>query len=270
MKTSTDIKDLLAAQSTVPRFERQLILAHVLDQPRSWLIAHDSDAISEHDACDYHTQLARREQGEPIAYIIGYKDFWKLRFAVNPATLIPRPETELLVELALSARAATPCRVLDLGTGSGAIAVSLADERRQWTVLGSDSSAAALTVARENAGSLPNVTFFQGCWTDALAMQAFDMIVSNPPYVAPDDDHLQELQHEPREALVAAEAGFSDIERIITGSRGVLVSGGTLLLEHGYCQQEAVCRTLQDAGYEHIEKFTDLGGVPRAVRAQMP
>ncbi len=270
MKKCTDIKYLLATRTDVPVFERQLILSHTLDHPRSWLIANDTDAISEHDAQNYHTQLTRREGGEPIAYIIGYKEFWKHRFTVNTATLIPRPETELLVELALSARAATPCRVLDLGTGSGAIAVSLADERRQWSVLGSDISAAALNVARGNSRSLPNLSFVQGCWTDPLALQAFDMIVSNPPYIAPDDDHLQRLKHEPRGALVADKAGLSDIERIITGSQKVLCSGGTLVLEHGYCQQEAVCRTLQVAGYEHIEKFTDLGGIPRAVRAKMP
>jgi len=270
MKTATEIKDLLAAQNDVPRFERQLILAHVLGQPRSWLIAHDSDVISEQDARHYQTRLTRREQGEPVAYIVGYKDFWKRRFTVSPATLIPRPETELLVELALSAQAETPCRVLDLGTGSGAIAVSLADERRQWSVWGSDISPDALAVARQNGRSIANVAFFQGCWTEALSMQSFDMIVSNPPYIAPDDDHLVGLQYEPQEALVATDAGLADIERIITGSRKILVSGGTLLLEHGYCQQQAVCRTLQLAGYEHIEKFTDLSGVPRAVKAKLP
>lgn len=270
MKTVTDIKNLLASESAVPVSERQLILSHVLVQPRSWLIAHDTDAISEVYAHDYHAKLTRREAGEPIAYIVGYKDFWKHRFAVNPATLIPRPETELLVELALSARAATPCHVLDLGTGSGAIAVSLADERRQWSVLANDISASALKVARGNSRSLANLQFFNGCWTDAVAFDSVDMIVSNPPYIAPDDNHLPGLTHEPRGALVSAEAGMSDIESIVTGSRKVLVSGGTLVLEHGYCQQDAVCRTLEVAGYEYIELFNDLGGIPRAVRAKRP
>ena len=270
MKTGTDIKYLLETKTNVPVFERQLILSHVLGQPRSWLIAHDTDVISNADAHDYHAQLTRREGGEPIAYIIGYKNFWKHRFSVNPATLIPRPETELLVELALSARAATPCQVLDLGTGSGAIAVSLAAEQAQWSVIASDISEKALKVAQTNSRSLPNLWFFRGCWTEALASHSVDMIVSNPPYIAPDDDHLPSLKHEPRGALVAAEAGLSDIESIITGSQKVLVRGGTLVLEHGYCQQDAVCRTLQVAGYEHIEKFKDLGGIPRAVRAKLP
>lgn len=254
--------------SSTPQLDCQLMLCHVLKKPRSWLFAHDDAALGEGVMCRYLHMIERRQRGEPVAYIVGFKDFWKSRLAVTPATLVPRPETELLVETALSALPADPCTVLDLGTGSGAIAISLALERRDWTVVASDLYRDALAVAMANRKSATNLHFFQGDWSEAVAGKQFDMVVCNPPYVQPDDPHLDSLSAEPRSALVSEGRGLSDIERVIADVRRILRPGGVLIMEHGADQQRDVHGLLEVCGYVDSALLSDLNGLPRAVKCR--
>ena len=269
MTAEITIHDLLASAPDTPLLERQLILAHVLGKTRSWVIAHDQDAVCELTNSVYEKRLARLIQGEPVAYILGYKDFWKHRLAVNKATLIPRPETELLVETALAAFPDTPKTVLDLGTGCGAIAISLANERPAWHVIANDLSASALEVAKRNAQGSSNITFSRGNWGEAIKPRSVELIVCNPPYIEPGDEHLAELIFEPSSALVSPCKGLHDLYRVIKGARDLLADGGTLLLEHGYNQQDALSEYLQNHGFTHIETYNDLNQTPRAISAQL-
>ena len=254
-------------RSESPLLDCQMLLGHCIGQPRNWLIAHNTDVVCSGIVAKYKAMLDRRQRGEPIAYIIGHRDFWEQQLMVNTATLIPRPETELLVELALSTLPAAACDVLDLGTGSGAIAIALANERRNWDVYASDRSAAALEVARGNARTVSNVRFFRGCWTNAIRSGSFDLVVCNPPYISAQDPHLSVLQYEPADALVSADNGLRDIRDVAQGARRILRPGSALIVEHGYDQPDAASQILLDLGYTDIERFNDPGGLPRAIRA---
>lgn len=255
------------AQSGLPPLEARMLLERVLGKARAWLIAHADEAAGAGNEQAFAAMAERRRLGEPIAYLLGEREFYGLEFGVTPAVLIPRPETELLVELALARIAEDAAvRVLDLGTGSGAIAVALAKARPRARLTAVDVDYAALGVARRNAGRhRVSVRFFCGDWFGALAGERFDLIVSNPPYVAAADPHLAEgdLRFEPRRALVGGADGLDCIRAIVAKAPMHLQAGAWLLFEHGYDQAEA-CRTLLWAqGYREVQSWPDLAGIER-------
>lgn len=263
----------LAAHSDSPRLDAEILLAHVIDRPRTHLLANPEMAPEPAAVQRFRHLVARRAEGEPIAYLTGWREFWSRRFRVTPATLIPRPETEHLIELALErVPAGASCRIADLGTGSGAIALTLALERPSCTVVATDISAAAIAVARDNARQLgvANVEFLCGDWCAALNGRQFDLIVSNPPYIGADDPHLRQgdLPHEPRLALASGGGGLEAIERIVAEAPAHLALHGWLLLEHGFDQAAAVAALLRRHGYTRIEHRADIGGHDRAVAAR--
>ena len=255
--------------------EAELLLSHALGRDRAWLYAHADDPLVATDAVLFHSLLVRRAAGEPLAYIIGRREFWSLDLAVTPDVLIPRPETELLVELALQwVPQNTQMDIADLGTGSGAIALALARERSCARVLATDASVDALTVARGNAERLGirNVEFVRGDWCAGLAERKFDLIVSNPPYIADGDTHLAQgdLRFEPRTALASGADGLDAIRAIVRDAPAHLKPGGWLLLEHGHDQGRAVGELLQANGF--VEAFTalDLEGRERVSVGRLP
>ena len=263
---------LSQAQSLgLDRLDAQLLLLHALGRPaqqRAWLMAHDADELpaaaqSLLDAC-----VQRRAGGEPLAYITGRKEFFGLDLRVDARVLIPRPDTETLVEWALEVlpaqtSAAEPARVLDLGTGSGAIALALKATRADLQVSAVDTSEDALTVARENARRLKlNIDFQQGSWLTGV-QEKYHAIVSNPPYIAAHDPHLEALQHEPAQALSSGTDGLQDIRHIIASAGAHLLPGAWLLLEHGFDQAAAVRELLQLAGFANVQSRQDLNGIER-------
>lgn len=262
--------DLTTAEA---RLEARLLLGRALRKSRAWLIAHDDDPLPAPAVAGYEAWLARRLAGEPMAYVLGEKEFFGRTFAVSPAVLIPRPETELLVELALShARALAAPEILDLGTGSGCLAITLALECPAAKVTAVEASIAALAVARQNAAlHQADVAFVQARWFDGLAGRRFDIIVANPPYVPAGDPHLHQgdVRHEPASALVAGDEGLADIAAIISGARTQLRPGGVLLLEHGYNQAERVRSGLAEMGYVEVASFRDLAGIERVSGAKV-
>ncbi|MET0332353.1 MAG: peptide chain release factor N(5)-glutamine methyltransferase [Dyella sp.] len=248
--------------------EADWLLAHLLGRPRSWLIAHADDVLGSDQKAALEALLLRREGGEPVAYITGRQGFWSLELEVSAATLIPRPETELLVEQALLRLPSNAVlEIIDLGTGSGAIALALAKERPCWKITASDASAAALAVARRNAQRLQlgHVRFMEGDWLGPLAGQRFDAIISNPPYIEADDPHLQrgDLRFEPASALAAGPDGLDDIRRIVDTSRAHLKAHGWLLFEHGWNQGDAVRGLLESGQYTDVFTAKDLEGRDR-------
>jgi release factor glutamine methyltransferase len=260
-----DVRRVLAAatQRLGDRVDAEVLLLHVLDKPRSWLFAHADDVLDTDVQAAYAVLVERRATGEPVAYIIGNCGFWSRELEVTPATLIPRPETELLVELALQRLPRdVACTVADLGTGSGAIALAIAGERPKARVIATDASAAALAVARRNAQrhGMDNVTFVQGDWLLPLADQRFNLIVSNPPYIEANDPHLGQgdLRFEQSAALAAGVDGLADIRRIVIGAREHLQAGGWLLFEHGWHQGAAARALLVAAGYAKVITAQDL------------
>ncbi len=260
-----DVRGLLAdaARRLGDPADAEALLRHALDQPRSWLFAHATDAVNADVQTRYQTLVARRAKGEPVAYITGRRGFWSLDLEVTPATLIPRVETELLVELALTHLPEhTPCHVLDLGTGSGAVALALARERPRAHVCATDFSAAALDVARRNAQQLgiANVEFVHGDWFAPLAGRRFALIVSNPPYIEITDAHLTQgdLRFEPMTALASGVDGLHAIRIIVAAGRSHLAAGGWLLFEHGWNQGAAAREALQSAGYAQVFTALDL------------
>lgn len=258
------------AQSGLVPLDASVLLAHVLGRERAWLIAHADDAL-ERVACDAFFALAkRRRDGEPVAYLTGRREFWGLMLEVSPDVLIPRPETETLVEMALARLPLDePRRVLDLGTGSGAIALAIAHERPQLEMLALDQSEAALAIARANARrlGLARVTFAASDWYSAVPGQRFDMIVSNPPYVAGADAHLGEgdVRFEPRVALTPGGDGLDALRLIVAAAPAHLEAGGHLLVEHGHDQGGAVVQFFRDAGFSAIAAQRDLAGILRVV-----
>jgi release factor glutamine methyltransferase len=266
----TTIRRALAQASLAP-IDAQVLLAHVLGRDRTWLHAHATEPLAVADADAFFKLAARRRSGEPIAYLTGRREFWGLALAVDDSVLIPRPETETLVDCALRRLPIDRAlRVLDLGTGSGAIAIALAHERPRASVVATDSSEAALEIARKNAEQLGlrNVEFVRSDWyetrTGALA-RPFSAIVSNPPYVRAGDPHLAEgdVRHEPPSALTSGRDGLDALRTIIGGAGRHLVPGGSLVVEHGYDQATAVRELLDQAGLTELECLRDLSGIPR-------
>ncbi|MGB3393740.1 MAG: peptide chain release factor N(5)-glutamine methyltransferase [Stenotrophomonas sp.] len=256
------------------RFEVEQLLLHVLDVDRAWLFAHATDVVADAARQHFEQLLQHRVEGQPLAYLTGRRGFWTLDLQVNPATLIPRPETELLVEQALARLPADKLRrVADLGTGSGAIALSIASERPLATVIATDLLGPTLAVAVQNAQAhaLENVWFRRGHWYEALGNDRFDMIVSNPPYIAAGDPHLQQgdLRFEPPPALASGVDGLDAIREIIAGAPAHLVRGGWLLLEHGRDQGEAIRALLQQAGFAEVETVSDLEQRERVTLARL-
>lgn len=257
---------LRSAGARVDMRDAELLLAHVLDKPRSWLFAHGDDILSPHAAERFDALIARCAAGEPVAYLVGRRGFWKFDLAVDAATLIPRPETELLVELALARLASdASLHIADLGTGSGAIALALAHERPHAQVIATDASGDALMVARANAQALglANIEFRHGDWFVPLAGERFDLVASNPPYIADDDPHLQDLRFEPGSALASGADGLDAIRVIARDAPVHLVPGGWLLLEHGWEQGAAVRALLASAGFMQVSTERDLEGRDR-------
>ena len=257
-----------ALSSDEARRDGELLLMHALGVDRAWLYAHGDDSIEATKVARFRQLSRRRASGEPLAYLIGRREFWSLDLQVTPDVLIPRPETELLVELALQRiplRAAM--EVADLGTGSGAIALALARERPLATLLATDASAAALAVARHNAQRLNigNITFAHGDWCAALREDKFDLIVSNPPYIAASDPHLNQgdLRYEPQSALASGAQGLDAIRAIIAAARANLRPDASLLLEHGYDQGVVVRGLFEQSGFTEIFTACDLEGRER-------
>ncbi len=268
------IKEILATKflpgSTTPRLDLELLLAEVLQKPRSFLLAHSELELSCEQAKAFQILYKRRLGGEPMAYILGRKEFWSLVLTINDKVLIPRPETELLVELILQLDNPN-AKVADLGTGSGAIALALAKERPSWQITATDISEDALQVARFNAKKyqMPNIVFYCGDWCQVLPDEKFDVIVSNPPYLAQEDPHLKlgDVKFEPKTALVAGD-GLAAIKKIISQAKNKLRVNGVLALEHGYDQQSAIQKLLQQNGYQEITAYKDLAGIARVVVAR--
>jgi release factor glutamine methyltransferase len=270
------------------RYESQLLLQHVLKVNRAWLIAHESNDVAADIQHEFSSLIQCRIGGEPIAYILGEREFYGLNLAVTPATLIPRPDTEILVEAALGKIPVhettqtldsdlgrnDEVSILDLGTGSGAIALAIAKSRPQSNVVGVDASPAALAVAKKNASVLqiPNVQFLSSNWFSALEGERFNMIVSNPPYIEEADSHLKQgdLRFEPISALASGADGLDDIRRIIDDCLIYLRPQGWLMFEHGYNQAEPVRELMAQAGLVAIETFKDLGGNDRVTIGKNP
>jgi release factor glutamine methyltransferase len=262
------------AGSTTPLLDAEVLAAHLTGKNRSWFYAHPEERLQPEYAKAFRDLVERRAAGEPIALITGTREFWSLTLEVTGDVLIPRPETELLVELVLRHLPRdSACRIADLGTGSGAIALALATELPETFIVAVESSGPALDVARRNAQRLgiehDRVEFRAGDWFESLSNERFDCLVSNPPYVRDEDPHLQrgDVRFEPRGALAAGPDGLDAIRRIVTHAPDYLSAGGVLILEHGHDQQTAVMELLHDAGAS-VDPHADLGGVPRAVVAR--
>lgn len=279
MSSACTLAQALAAAQTLglARLDAQLLLLHTLGKAgteRAWLLAHDGDLLPDELAQQYRQLCLRRAAGEPLAYIVGSKEFFGLVLQVDARVLVPRPDTETLVEWTLEKLAgngqSAGARVLDLGTGSGAIALALKENLPGLDVTAVDASAQALSVARINAErhSLP-VHFILGNWFENVSGH-FDLIASNPPYIASADPHLAALQHEPLEALAAGDDGLNDLRRIIDQAPAHLHPQGWLLLEHGYDQAPAVCNLLVQRGFADVQSRTDLAGIARCSGGRWP
>lgn len=263
----------LNASSDSPRLDAELLLAHALNKPRTWLYQTLSAVVPADAADRYAALLGQRATHRPVAQLIGTREFWSLRLQVTADTLVPRPETELLVELALKRIPPdTQQAVADLGTGTGAVAIAIASERPQCHVLATDLSAAALAVARQNTAALgvENISFHSGDWFAALNEARLAVIVSNPPYIADNewDETDPDLRFEPRLALRGGPDGLADIRHIVSAAPAHLESGGWLLLEHGFRQATAVQSLLRQAGFGSISTHADLAGQPRVTEGQ--
>lgn len=264
-----------ACSAGIDRLDAQLLLLHALDKSaaeRAWLVAHDLDALPAVAGARFTALCARRALGEPLAYLLGQQEFFGLTLAVDARVLIPRPDTETLVNWALTLLPVAPssAKVLDLGTGSGAVALALKHARPHSAVLAIDACEQALCVARANALSLGlEVTMTSSCWLESVS-GVFDLIVSNPPYVREGDPHLAALGHEPLQALTAGADGLDDLRQIIAQAPAHLADGGWLLLEHGYDQADAVSLLLREGGFEAVSSRPDLAGILRCTGGRWP
>jgi len=258
-----------------PRLDAEVLLAHVLNKPRSYLHAWPETELSDEQASLFARLVRQRAEGQPVAHLTGRREFWSLELSVTPATLIPRPETELLVERALALLPENiPLKVADFGTGSGAIALALGHERRQWQVYAIDRSPDCLRIAQRNARRLriPNVSFINSDWSQAIADHALDAIIANPPYVASGDPHLDQgdVRFEPLAALASGADGLDDLTLLVTQAPRVLKPGGWILLEHGMDQGQSVRNLLKEIMFSNIHTVRDLAGLERITSAQNP
>ena len=266
-----DATEQLSHISESPRLDAEMLLCRTIDMPRSYLFGHPEDELDDLTAGRFASVLERRIGGEPMAYIMGTREFWSHELLVTPATLVPRPETELLVELALrEIPRKAEWQILDLGTGSGAIAIAIAGERRMCQVTAVDISADALAVARENVRilALGNVELELGSWAEPVRDRRFNVIVSNPPYVRSDDEALLKLRHEPQSALAAGADGLDAIRVLAAECAAILTDEGLLLIEHGAEQPAAVAELLEEHGWTDICCHNDLAGLPRVTLAR--
>lgn len=261
-------------ESESPRRDAEILLEFVTGKGRTWILAFGETPLTDAQQAQLATLLSRRQRGEPIAHLTGVREFWSLPLFVSPATLIPRPDTECLVEQALARLPSSPCRIIDLGTGTGAIALALASERPDCEVTAVDRMPDAVALAQRNAAHLAinNVHILQSDWFSALSGQQFAMIVSNPPYIDEQDPHLAQgdVRFEPLSALVAGDCGMADIVHIIEQSRTRLEAGGFLLIEHGWQQGAAVRDAFIRAGYQAVETCRDYGDNERLTLGREP
>ena len=265
----------LKNSSPTPALDAQVLLAHSLGQDRTYVIAHARDDLDTDTQKRFEQLVTKRLDGTPVAYLTGQQEFWSLPIMVTVDTLIPRPETEVLVELALEKIPEHgDFSVADIGTGSGAIALAIASERKNASVIASDSSAQAIEVAMRNANQLEldNIKFVEGATFDPLVNKIFDLVVSNPPYVPENDPHLTQgdVRFEPRSALAAGHDGLDVIRQIVEQAIDYLVPQGWLMIEHGYDQESAVEKLFERAGFEEIECYRDLSGQPRVTIGRRP
>ncbi|WP_419834209.1 peptide chain release factor N(5)-glutamine methyltransferase [Endozoicomonas atrinae] len=274
----------MLSASPTPRLDAELLLAHILDKPRSYFFTWPEALLTSEQMDSFFKLIDQRKAGHPVAYLTGQREFWSLQLKVSKATLIPRPDTELLVELALGLalnleiaphqNTKPKTKIADLGTGTGAIALALAKERPDWEVTAIDKSPDALAVASENAviNGIGNTVFIEGSWCSPLAKSSMDIIVSNPPYIRSNDPHLKEgdVRYEPLSALVSGVDGLDDIRDIAEQSLQSLKPGGWVLLEHGYDQGSPVQTILSQAGFTQIRTETDLAGHDRVTLARKP
>ncbi len=263
-------KELIHSESA--RLDVELLLAHVFDRDRSFLYTWPEKCLSEDQQLQFDALLSQRLKGKPVAHLLGRREFWGLMFEVDASTLIPRPDTETLVEAALELDLPIEAQVIDLGTGTGAIAMALASEKPSWKVLAIDQSAAAVSLAQRNQRNLNlnNVSVMQSDWFESIANTGYHMIVSNPPYIDADDPHLAQgdVRFEPLTALVADDEGLADIRHILAQSKAYLLPQGWLLIEHGYRQGEAVQQLFSQFGYQNINTLQDFGYNDRVTLGQ--
>ncbi|MEI6145461.1 MAG: peptide chain release factor N(5)-glutamine methyltransferase [Methylococcales bacterium] len=273
VKTALQTATELLSESDSAALDAEVLLCLVLQKQRSYLRAWPNLELPADLALQFRTLIEQRQQGTPIAYLTGNREFWSRDFKVTPDVLIPRADTELLIELCLTLIPSDkPCKIIDLGTGSGIIAITLAAERPLAQLTGIDISLAALSVAKLNAinHSIPNVQFHQSDWFTSVPDDTYQIIVSNPPYIAEDDEHLKrgDLRFEPRSALSAAESGLSDIRIITKTAYSRLDDGGYLLVEHGYDQQQQVQKLFNECHYQQVQTINDLAGLARVTYGQ--
>ena len=266
---------LTEADTDTSQLDAELLLAHLLQKSRTWLHTWPDKLVEEEIIADFNPLLQRRQRGEPIAYLLGKQSLWTLELKVTADTLIPRPDTELLVEEALSTIPTEQTwEIADLGTGSGAIALAIASERPAARIIATDQSAAALAIAEENASRYPfdNITFKQGSWFEPIRQQLFDLILSNPPYIAAGDAHLGQgdIRFEPDSALSSGSSGLDDLQQIIHNAIPQLKSGGRLIVEHGYDQGNAVRSLFEQHHYIEISTKRDLSGQERVSYGVQP
>ena len=264
------ITQQLTASSDSARLDAELLISTIVQQSRAWLYAHLEQPLSDEDQSQLKQLITRRSQGEPMAYILGYKEFWGLKFKVTPDVLIPRPETEHLLEWILVNFSETSSLLAaDLGVGCGAIALSLAVERSSWRIDATDQSTSALEIAKQNASThnVLNVNFYQGTWCDALPQKNYALLVSNPPYIPDNDPHLQQLSYEPAQALRSGTDGLDAIREIINQAPDYLAPAGYLALEHGYNQAREVAKLFRKNGFSNIQCHFDLSNQPRFTTA---
>lgn len=261
------LRSVETTASADSRRDAEILLGHCLDKTRAWLYTWPEAEVADSSSRRFAQLLARRSEGVPIAYLTGRREFWSLQLAVNEHTLIPRPETETLVEWALELAPPGDAAVLDLGTGCGAIALAVASERPRWQVVGVDASTDALLVARSNAAQagLQRVSFLHSDWYQAVAGRRFHLLLANPPYIDPQDPHLTrgDVRFEPRSALVSSQGGLADLVRLVSDAPAYLWSGAWLLLEHGFAQGPAVRNLLGEAGFSEVATRRDMAGHER-------